>query len=264
LKKYPFDHSLKHHLLVGLALAIWIFMFLYFTEPLDVNQLPDSQKLLYLPVYGLIGAVCYSIMLPFQNYLYKRSQEQWSLKNEVLFNLVFVLFSFILARSYYSFVIVYGEPNPYSLWYYTTSIFIPAILTILPIVLLGRWALGKYKNKRLEDAKIEIQGEGNYESLRLLYNDLICVQSSDNYVEVSFLDNNILKKQLIRNKLSVIETSFPELLRTHRSFLLNPYHFQSWKTENGKLGVIASNDIFIPISKTYATGVKTAINSTTK
>ena len=264
MKKYPFDASIRHHLLLGLALALWIFVFLYFTEPLDVNEFNNYEKLIYLPVYGLIGALCYVIMLPLQNYLYKRLEKQWSLKEEVLFNLAFIVFAFVLARTYYIHVIVYGESNPYSLWYYTTSIFLPAIVTILPIVLIGRWALGKYKNKRLEDAKIEIQGEGNYESLRLVFNDLICVQSSDNYVEVSFLDNNTLKKQLIRNKLSVIETSFPELLRTHRSFLINPYHFQSWKTENGKLGVIASNDIFIPISKTYAPAVKTALNSTTK
>ena len=264
MKKYPFDASIRHHLLLGLALALWIFVFLYFTEPLDVNEFNNYEKLIYLPVYGLIGALCYVIMLPLQNYLYKRLEKQWSLKEEVLFNLAFIVFAFVLARTYYIHVIVYGESNPYSLWYYTTSIFLPAIVTILPIVLIGRWALGKYKNKRLEDAKIEIQGEGNYESLRLVFNDLICVQSSDNYVEVSFLDNNTLKKQLIRNKLSVIETSFPELLRTHRSFLINPYHFQSWKTENGKLGVIASNDIFIPISKTYAPAVKMALNSTTK
>lgn len=263
MKKYPFDASLKHHLLVGLALAIWIFIFLYFTEPLDVNEFGDREKLIYLPFYGLIGALCYIIMLPLQSYLYKRSQKQWSLKNEIIFNLAFITFSFVMARVYYINVIVYGESNPYTLWYYTTSIFIPAIVTILPIVLAGRWALGKYKNKRLEESKIEIKGEGNYESLRLLFNDLICIQSSDNYVEVSFLDNNTLKKQLIRNKLSVVETNFPELIRTHRSFLMNPYHFQSWKTENGKLGIVASNAIFIPISKTYATAVKTTINSTT-
>jgi len=264
LKTYPFDALIKHHLLVALALAIWIFVFLYFTEPLDVNEFNDTQKLMYLPGYGVLGALCYICMLPIQQFLYKKSNKEWSLKNEMLFTLVFILFTFLVVRSFYLYVIMSGDRNPYTLRYYTISIFIPAIATILPIVLAGRWALGKYKNKRLEDAKIEIQGEGNYESLRLSFNDLICVQSSDNYVEVSFLDNSTLKKQLIRNKLSVVETSFPELLRTHRSFLMNPYHFQSWKTENGKLGIVVSQDIFIPISKTYATGVKSTLNSTTK
>lgn len=264
MKKYPFDASIKHHLLVALALAIWIFVFLYFTEPLDVHEFDDKQKLIYLPLYGILGALCYICMLPVQQFLYKKSNKEWFLKNEILFTGVFIVFTFLVIRSFYLYVIMAYDRNPYTLRYYTVSIFIPAIATILPIVLAGRWALGKYKNKRIEDAKIEIQGEGNYESLRLSFNDLICVQSSDNYVEVCFLDSTSLKKQLIRNKLSVIETSFPELLRTHRSFLMNPYHFQSWKTENGKLGIIASQDIFIPISKTYATAVKTALHSTTK
>ncbi|MEP0266219.1 LytTR family DNA-binding domain-containing protein [Dokdonia sp.] len=264
MKTYPFDSSIKHHLIVAFALAIWIFIFLYFTEPLDVHEFDNKQKLTYLPLYGLLGAICYIAILPLQQFLYKKTAKVWSLKNELFFNSVFIVFSFIVVRSFYLYVIMANERNPYTLGYYTLRIFIPAILTILPIVLAGRWALGKYKNKRLEGSKIEIQGEGNYESLRLLFNDIICIQSSDNYIEVSFLDVNTLKKQLIRNKLSVIETSFPELVRTHRSFLINPYHFQSWKTNNGKLGLTLSNDIFIPISKTYATTVKTVIHSTTK
>lgn len=264
MKTYPFDSSIKHHLLVALALAIWIFIFLYFTEPLDVHEFSHTQKLTYLPLYGLLGAFCYIAMLPLQQFLYKKTAKVWSLKNEILFNSVFIIFSFIVVRSFYLYVIMADERNPYTLDYYAIRIFIPAILTILPIVLAGRWALGKYKNKRLEDSKIEIQGEGNYESLRLLFNDIICIQSSDNYIEVSFLDAGTLKKQLIRNKLSVIETSFPELVRTHRSFLINSYHFQSWKTDNGKLGLMLSNDIFVPISKTYATAVKAVIHSTTK
>jgi DNA-binding LytR/AlgR family response regulator len=128
---------------------------------------------------------------------------------------------------------------------------------------MGRWALGKYKDKKLEDQKIEILGVGNYESLRLFWKDLICVQSSDNYVEVTYQNSGTIKKHLIRNKLSVIETDFPELLRTHRSFLVNPYHFRSWKTENSKLFLVLSNDELAPISKTYTTAVKSAINSAT-
>jgi len=260
---YPFDTSIRHHLFIALGLALWIFVFLYFTEPLDVNEFGDREKLIYLPLYGILGALCYILMLPFQRYLYSASKEKWLLRNEVLFTSVFLIFSFIIVRIFYLYVIVYGESNPYSLKFYTTDIFLPAILTILPIVLIGRWAIGKYKNKRLEAIKIEIQGEGNYESLRLLWNDLICIQSSDNYVEISFLDNGVLKKQLIRNKLSIIEKSHTDLLRTHRSYLINPYHFQSWKVVDGKQGLQLSNTIFIPVSKTYTTTVKTVLHPTT-
>jgi DNA-binding LytR/AlgR family response regulator len=136
-------------------------------------------------------------------------------------------------------------------------------LTILPIIIIGRFAFGKYHEKRLEDQKIKIKGEGNYEGLRLQLNEVISIQSSDNYIEVFYVSGTNLKKALIRNKLSVIDEEFPELLRAHRSYLVNPYHFQQWKTENGKLFMLLNYNIEVPISKTYQKALKAAIQSTT-
>jgi len=175
-----------------------------------------------------------------------------------------MLFGGIIARLVYLNLIVPNEPNPYTLTYFIGNLYLPAMLTILPIVVAGRWAFGKYKNKKMEDQKIEIEGEGAYEGLRLLWNDLISVKADDNYIEVSFLDGAVLKKQLIRNKLSVISEAFPELLRTHRSFLINPYHFWQWKTQGGKPFMTLSNGIEIPVSKTYTQQVKDRLQLATK
>lgn len=262
-KKYPFDPSLKHHLLIALGLAIWIFVFLYFTEPLDVSDFNHTEKLIYLPLYGIVGAVLYVIVLPFQVWLYKKNKGVWKLSSELLLFAIFIIISIFCLRLFYLQVIVEWHPNAYDFWYHLKSIMLPALLTILPIVIIGRFAFGKYKNKKLEEQKIEIQGEGNYESLRLLLNDLICIQSSDNYVEVFYLDGTMLKKSLIRNTLSKVADTFPELLRTHRGFIINPFHFKSWKTEKGKHFLSLAQDIEVPISKTYLDNVKALLNSTT-
>lgn len=263
-KKYPFDPSVKHHCIIAIGLAIWIFVFLYFTEPLDVNEFGDDEKLIYMPLYGLMGAFCYLIFLPFQHYLYTKNEKNWYVKTELLFFLIFILVSICIARAFYLFVIVYGEPNPYTFWYHLKTVLIPAFLTILPIIIFGRYAFGKYKNKKIEAQKIEIKGEGNYEGLRILLNDLICVQSSDNYIEVFYLSGNEVKKTLIRNKLSVIADEFSELLRVHRSYIINPYHFKQWKTEKGKLFAELTSSIFAPISNTYKNDAKSVLNSTTE
>lgn len=105
---------------------------------------------------------------------------------------------------------------------------------------------------------------GNYESLRLQMNDLICIQSSDNYVEVIFKEGEKLKTQLIRNKLTSVEEQLPELIRTHRSFLINPYHFKQWKTGNRKVQILLSDGIEVPVSKTYQDILKSAVNFTTE
>lgn len=263
MKNYPFDPLVKHHLLIALGMAVWIFVFLYFTEPLDVSELQQNERLLILPVYGILGALCYISVLPFQSWLYKKSQSTWPLRNELLFFAVFIFWSFIVMRSFYLYVVVYGEPNPYSIYYYLFSIFLPAVLTIFPIVLIGRFGFGKYKEKQLEEQKIEIKGDGNYEGIRLLFSDLILLEASDNYVEIHFQDNGVYKKQLIRARLSQLEKSVPDMMRTHRSFLVNSVHFISYKTESGKIGLQLSHNIFAPVSKTYATAVKEALNFAT-
>lgn len=260
---YPFDPLIKHHIIIGFLLSVWVFVFLFFTEPLDVSVFNTTEKLLYLPGYGLVVGFCYLFFLPFQNFLYKSKNNNWYLSSEILFILIFTIVSISIARGYYLFIVVAGEPNPYGLIYMLKAIFLPAIATILPIILIARFAFGKYYEKRLEDQKIEIKGEGNYEGLRLQLQDVICIQSSDNYIEVLYLSGTILKKTLIRNKLSVIDNEFPELLRTHRSYLVNPFHFQQWKTENSKLFMVLNHEVIIPISKTYQSEIKSAINSTT-
>lgn len=262
-KTYPFDPSIKHHLLIAIGLFVWIFVFLYFTEPLDVNEFGDIDKLIFLPLYGLIGALLYVIVLPFQMWLLKKSNAKWKFINEMLFLSVFIIISIFALRLFYLHFIVEWHPNAYGFWYHLKSIIFPAMLTILPIVIIGRFAFGKYKEKKLEEQKIEIQGEGNYEGLRLQLNELICIQSSDNYIEVFYLNGTTLKKTLIRNKLSVIDESFTELLRTHRSFIINPFHFQAWKTEKGKHFLKLAYDIEAPISKTYLEQVKAQFYSTT-
>ena len=262
-KSYPFDPSIKHHLLIALGLLVWIFVFLYFTEPLDVDEFGDREKLIYLPGYGLIGGLLYLVFLPLQYFLYNRNQQQWSRLLELLFLLIFSFVSIFIIRAFYMYVVMIGESNPYSFMYQLTAITLPAIGTILPIVIIGRYGLGKYKEKKVEQSKIEIKGEGTYDGLKLLLNDLICIQSSDNYIEVFYFSGKELKKSLIRNKLSVVADEFPELLRVHRSYVINPYHFQQWKTEKGKLFAELSASIFTPVSNTYKNEAKAVLNSAT-
>lgn len=262
--KFPFDPKVKHHILIAIGLAVWIFVFLYFTEPLDVNEFNNSEKLLFLPVYGLIAAGCYVLVLPLQKWLYVKNEQSWSLKSEILFITAFSTLTYFIVRGFYLYIIMDNNPLSYSSYYFFTSIYIPAILTVLPILLIGRFAFGKYKDKKAEENKIEIKGEGSYEGLRLLESDLIMLEASDNYVEVHYLDQGVLKKQLIRARLSQLEKDHPTMLRTQRSFLINPVHFISYKSEKNKLGLVLTQQTFAPVSKTYTPAVKEALNFTTK
>lgn len=263
MQKYPFDQKFSSYLFTALGLAIWVFAFLFLTEPLDVNQFKTSEKLIYLPLYGMLAAICYLGIYRMQKRLYKHKNKQWTLLSELLFFSMFITITFIVMRCFYLYVVVFNEPNPYSLGYYFTSIFLPAVLVIFPIVAIARYALGKYASKKVENSKLFISGDGNYEGIRLLESDLILLEASDNYVEVHYQSQGVLKKQLIRARLSRLEKEHTQLLRTHRSYLINRAHFTSLKTQNNKLGVILTHDIFVPVSKTYISQVKEAFSFAT-
>lgn len=262
-KAFPFDPLLKHHLLIGVGLAVWVFVFLFFTEPLDVTEFSFREKLTYLPLYGLFASLCYLLVLPLQQLLYVKSRKGWTLQNEILVWVSIFVLGFLLTRTVYYYIVVDQHPNAYDLLYFFRAIYLPALMTILPIIAIGRWSFGKYREKKIEESKIEINGSGQYEGLRLHLSQLICVQSADNYIEVNYLDAGSLKKQLIRNTLSEVERSLPELLRTHRSFLINPQHFIQWKSGNRKLSVVLSEAIEIPVSATFKLQVEEAVNSAT-
>lgn len=259
INNYPFDPSIKHHLIATIGFAIWVFIFLFFTEPLEISVFSEVEKFIYLPLYSFIGAISYLTILPIQKSLFKKQNEIWLFRNEVSILIRILVIGFVLMWSLFYFFI-----QAIDVFSFLIFIFIPAALTLFPIIILFRWGLGRYHEKKVEDLKIEIQGAGNYESLRLLFNNLIFIQSADNYIEITYLESAIIKKALIRNKLSSIATDLPKLLRTHRSYLINTSHFKQWNNTNGKYGILLFNDIEVPVSKTYLKDVKDGINLTTE
>lgn len=260
--KYPFDPNIKHHIIITIGFAIWTFVFLFFTEPLDISVFNLEEKLIFLPLYSITVAIVYLLVLPFQYFIYKKTKN-WFLKNEVLFFSIFLIVNLIIIRILFILINNEGQNN-YSLLAFIQLFYIPAVLTLFPIIILSRWSFGRYFEKKLENQKIEIKGTGNYEGLRLFFNDLIYIQASDNYIEVSYLESEKIKKALIRTKLSIIKDTFPDLLQTHRSYLINAFHFKQYKMENGKSFLSLKDDVIIPVSKTYLENVKTELNLTTK
>lgn len=262
-RTYPFDPNIKHHLIIALGFAIWTFVFLFFTEPLEIFTYSKAQKINYLPLYAIFGAVSYLIILPFQKWLFLKNKQRWFLYNELLIFCLFLTLGFISIYPLFNITVSNDKIAFLPLYGFFSSFFIPAVFTLFPIIIISRWLLGRYYEKNAENQKIEIKGEGNYENLKLFFNDLIYVQASDNYVDVHYLESNFTKNSLIRTKLSNITNSFPELLQVHRSYLINMFHYKHYKIQKGKHYLVLKNDILIPVSKTYLENVKRKLNFTT-
>jgi DNA-binding LytR/AlgR family response regulator len=114
------------------------------------------------------------------------------------------------------------------------------LLGFLPVAILitinqerllrSHLASAQQLNKQLLEKKREkrnlIHFESDYknDSLIIKADLLILIRSSDNYVEVYYKNNEIVKKQMIRSSLKKIEEAITEykfIFRCHRSFIVN-------------------------------------------
>jgi DNA-binding LytR/AlgR family response regulator len=92
-----------------------------------------------------------------------------------------------------------------------------------------------------------IKGDNQLDILKTNKSELICVSNAQNYVEIFYIQNNKLNSKLIRTSLKNLKEEFDFLLQVHRSHLINPSHFKSWKDSN----TIYLTEMELPVSKTF-------------
>jgi DNA-binding LytR/AlgR family response regulator len=134
----------------------------------------------------------------------------------------------------------------YSLIQFTLEVYYPIFIILLPIIIFARWFVQKKLVNPSTD-KIVLIGSNKLDILQINNSDLVCVSSADNYVDISYLVNNELNKKLLRTTLKSIESQFPELVKVHRSHLINPTHFKEWKDSN----TLLLTQTEVPVSKSY-------------
>lgn len=247
VKSYPFDPEIRKHLLLGGCLFLWVFGFLWFSEPFEIWRFTLAQKLTLLPIYSAFCSVSYFLSLFFQSFLY-RSRKPWRAWHEVTVILLAVIIAFLfMYLTYYHGVEHYSKP--YSVGKYFRLIYLPALLIFLPFVIIGRLVFGKRNQRALQPDELIIQGKGKYEYLKVKLNALIFMKSLDNYIEIFYWDNHEKSRKTLRQNLNDLEADFPFLLRTHRSYLVNTIHIKECFFKNKNLFLVLQGDIEIPVSR---------------
>ena len=247
--------SVAKQLLIGFFIGLWLFLFLYFVEPYDMYQLPKNER--RFAVFGYIAAalVTYILVIPIQYLLYKW-KNYWNLVKEILLVLSLLFISGITSFIFFKYILLPDEPNAYSFWFFFSQRVFPTVILMLPVMIFLRWKFGDKTLPEtiptLQEPTIIIKGENKAEVLHIQASELVYIESANNYVKVHYLLNGTLKNDLFRNKISVMQKDFPFLLKTHRSFLINPIHFLEWKRDAAQTTLILKPEtVEIPVSKTY-------------
>ena len=112
----------------------------------------------------------------------------------------------------------------------------------------------------LQKAYIQILDEKNEMRLSVRRENLVMIESADNYVCVHYLSDNKIKKSMVRNTLSCIAEHLQgsRIVRCHRSYMINLDHAKVLHRDKEgvyvELGIEGIPDI--PISRTYADNIR--------
>ena len=242
----PLNTSYKYHALIALIISLWLALFLVLIAPFDAGELDIAIRFEILPFYGALSFTAYMLATPIQNGLFKYFKK-WNMTLEFLFLFIFNLILIIFCFTYYKTDIINGT---YNFRDFVIKVYFPICFILLPIIILLRWFLNK-KIPNNTQKKLILKGDNKFDVLQLLPEELICISSADNYVEVSYLKDGELHKKLLRNTLKSIQNDVESLLKVHRSHLINPSHFKEWNGSN----TIVLTQMEVPVSKNYRANI---------
>ena len=237
--------NIKHHVLIGALLAGWSFLFAFFSRPFEHGDM-DLNRWIYVSVgFSLLIFLAYFIIGWVQKLVYQRTS-RWSIVHEIGVYILFYVIYAITTYLYYKSSLVAGF---YSFIEFNTKIVFNIILIATPIIWFARLYVNNLNQiiDPIEEVYIILKGENKLDRLKIKRSDLVCISNAQNYVEIFFLEKNILKTKIIRSSLKRINSDFDFLMQVHRSHLINPEHFKSWKDSN----TIALTQIDLPVSKNY-------------
>ena len=122
--------------------------------------------------------------------------------------------------------------------------------------------LEKFEDDVLHKSIEFISDYGN-EGLTLQIADIVLLKSADNYVEILYREDHIIKKNLIRNTLKSIELQlkpYSNFIRCHRTSIVNTFYIDKLTRRfNNHLLIIKGYDESIHVSRQYLLKVKEAL-----
>lgn len=272
-KQYDLLESKTFRYWFVFGVALFGLIFLWVFEPYGLYNLTTfDEKVLAIGLYTVIGL----LLMIFQFFLL---QKIFIRKYTLGITILWIILSFFIIGTS-SFIInafLYNEGR----FYFSGFIYFQrAILSIniIPVILFVLIHYNQTLKKRLRMAvqinnsihtksqnsdkgqTVVLNSENKNDKLELTLNSLLFITSVDNYIDVYYIDNRIIKHKLLRYSLSGIELDNPsvtDLFRCHKSYIVNKIKIDSvaGNAAGYKLKLKDYSD-YIPISRKWNKQIK--------
>ena len=239
---YPFHNNFKHNLRTITLVSMGFMLITLYFQPFGIDFLASRKDGYFVLALGLLSAAIFflnTLVLPgLLPRLFESSR--WTIRKEIIWNLgmfIALIVSFSLSA------LLFEIPDMQSL-----TVFRSGALAMLPLVLFnivnynhalknkvvqvfdsGRhWLEEQDKSSKVTKAQpVKIVSENGREIFEDNLENIVLIQSAGNYIEVFFRKDGLIRRQVIRQTLSSVESlllEFPDMIKCHRRCLINRLH----------------------------------------
>jgi len=236
---YPFNNNFKHNLrTIAIVCGGFILITLYF-QPFGINFLSSPKDGYFVLIIGLVSAAIFFFNTLFLPGIFPKLFEsaRWTVRKELIWNIW--MFGFLILGFTFT-AKVFNISSMQSLTFIRSG-----ALALLPLILFN---LANYNNS-LKSKVSQVIDSGRHwlaeerkgthpiasENVRILsenakevfeqeLKNIVLIQSASNYIEIFYREGAVIRKQMIRQTLSKVESllsGFQNIKKCHRCCLVN-------------------------------------------
>jgi len=236
---YPFNNNFKHNLRTITFVCMGFMLIMLYFQPFGINFLASPKDGYFVLLIGLVSAANFFLNTLFLPGIFPTlfESDRWTVRKEMIWN---VWMFAILSVSFSLIAIAFRISGMQSL-----TVFRAGAIALLPLILFN---LSNYNNSlkskvnqvidsgrhwlaeerkathASENERIRIESDNGKEVFEEDLKNIVLIQSASNYVEIYYRIGTIVKKQLIRQTLSNVESrlsGFMNIQKCHRCCLVN-------------------------------------------
>jgi hypothetical protein len=291
LQPYPFQVSLRKHLIHNFWIGCFIAFFLIVFQPFNTNLWHDEYKNLKLSGYGIVSFLMPSLLawllLTIKNP--DEIEKKWTVWKE-FFLVLTTIVSIAFGNMFYSVWVGGNEFGFSSFFGFLIAVMMLGFFPVMASILLKfnrfkalneKEALELDENLQYfqqknpteltlatttENEQIELIAENEKDTIYLIVSDLVYIETADNYANIVFWKGDKLQKELLRGTLKRFEQQIghPSVLRCHRSFIVNLAQVEhiSGNAQGYRLSLKNQSDI-IPVARNFGSIILERLKSKT-
>lgn len=254
-----------HTFLLTSILAVSVVFILIFLQPFNSYAIEIPFKNIKILGYGICIILPLLLIHIFEQSWFKFNNQKWYLYQEIIILFIGILLISMVSYFYNTIVVNNLDVQPKNILKWTINFGLPFAPIFIPFWAYLRFVFSKIIIKPITfQNKIEvvISGNNQNEEIKFIEKNFLMAKAQANYVDVYYLKNDLLHKEMIRSTLSNIIKEIPSAEQVHRSYIVNPSQIEkiSGNTRKGAV-IIRHIQNEIPISPKYFLGVKEYLQS---